>query len=144
MTTPLCFTCFVQRQSFSRSVVSTLSAKLHQGSYPSSSTFLCFSRPPSLNLARLLGRLGCKVCHHFSKKIPPHFLCSSSCLLALLRGTVSYSGHFHLFRKLISFSFLPSALSRFRLGFTYHDFATLRRSGFSYFLGAKRAFFNRF
>lgn len=68
-------------------------------------------------------------------------LCSSSCLLALLRGRVSCSGHFHSFHKFICFSFLPSALSRFRLGFTYHaDAGAVRRI----YSNAVKAFYSPF
>ena len=111
-----CFTCFVQRQSFFRSVVSTLSAKTAASifSFGQAPCFV-FSRPPPLNLARLLGRLGCLVCHSFDAKTYAKLIVQFVVPARELRGRVSFSGRSHSFRKLSCFLLLPSALSRFRL-----------------------------
>ena len=64
---------FCLPQSFIHSVAATLPAKTAKPSCKSKPA-RHFSRSPQLNLARLLGRLGCVVCHsflHVARSSPP-------------------------------------------------------------------------
>ena len=73
---------FCLPQSFYHSVVAFLSAKTAKPPFPMVKSVRRFSRPSHLNLAHLLGRLGCAFCHRFQKKLRQR-LCSSLIVLLL-------------------------------------------------------------
>ena len=123
---------FCLPQSFIHSVVAFLSAKNTKPPFPMVKSVRSFSRPSHLNLAHLLGRLGCAFCHSFLHVAPssPPFrtqkLTPNTCVVQLfflvnVRKTPFYSGHSRIFHKLNLLLVPPrGSLSLFGSAFRYH------------------------